>query len=139
MPIIKSDEIRELLKDVKNIAVVGYSHKPDRPSYGVFHALRGFGYNVYAVNPELTHYSTEETPIYESLADVPAPIDIVDVFRRSEHVPPVVEDAIKVGAKAVWLQLGIVNDQAMARAEEAGLKAVQNRCLKVEHIRLMEG
>ncbi len=95
--------------------------------------LESVGYEIYRVNPTVTN---AEVPVYPTLADVPVPIDVVDVFRRAEDVPEVVEAAIQVGAKAVWMQLGIVNEDAARRAEEAGLTVVMDRCLKVEHNRL---
>jgi uncharacterized protein len=136
MPLTSQEDIRRLLEQAKTIAVVGYSNKPDRPSYQIAEALKSFGYQVYAVNPTLQSRSTPEQPIYASLADVPVKIDIVDIFRRSDAVAPAVEDAIGVGAKAVWMQLGIVNEEAAARAEAAGLSVVMDRCIKVEHRRL---
>lgn len=128
-------EIRELLEASKTVAVVGYSNKSDRPSNEVAHALIRAGYEVYAVNPTIK--TPDDLTIYPTLADVPVKIDIVDVFRRAEDVPEVVEAAIAVGAKAVWMQLGIVNEEAAKRASEAGLKVVMDHCLKVEHRRLM--
>ncbi|MCC7446797.1 MAG: CoA-binding protein [Anaerolineae bacterium] len=135
MPVIRDEDIRRILEQSKTIAVVGYSNKPDRASNEVAHALECFGYEIYPVNPTLN--STPERRIYASLADVPVPIDIVDVFRRAEDVPPVVEAAIAVKAKVVWMQLGIVNEEAARRAEEAGLIVVMDRCLKVDHMQLM--
>jgi predicted CoA-binding protein len=117
------------------VAVVGYSNKPDRPSHEVTEALKAAGYDVYPVNPTLP--STETERIYATLNDIPALIDIVDIFRRPEDVPEVVEAAIAVGAKAVWMQLGIVNEAAAKRAEEAGLTVVMDRCMKVERRRLL--
>jgi hypothetical protein len=126
--------ITTLLEHTRTIAVVGYSDNPSKPSHSVAHALRRAGYEVYFVNPTLE--SNDERDIYASVADIPAQIDIVDIFRRPEFVLPVVEDAISAGAKAVWMQLGIVNEEAALRAESVGLKVVMNRCLIVEHRRL---
>jgi uncharacterized protein len=135
MVLQRDNEIRGLLERTKTIAVVGYSPKPDRPSHGVAKAMMRFGYDVYLVNP--TAKSTDEERIYATLAEVPVPIDIVDIFRRAEYIPEVVEEAIKVGAKAIWMQQGIVNEEAAARAESAGLKVVMDRCIKVDHAVLM--
>lgn len=134
MPLSNDSEIKALLENAKHVAVVGYSTDPTRPSYQIAHRLTDFGYQMSPVNPMAQ--STPEQTIYPSLADVPGPIDIVDIFRRSEAVPEVVEEAIRVGAKAIWMQLGIENEAAAQRAEEAGLKVVMNRCIKVEHMRL---
>jgi len=137
MPVTRDEDIRRILEQSKTIAVVGYSNKPHRASNEVAHALERFGYEIYPVNPTLA--STPERRIYASLADVPVPIDIVDVFRRAEDVPPVVEAAIAAKAKVVWMQLGIVNEEAARRAEAAGLTVVMDRCLKVDHMMLMRG
>jgi predicted CoA-binding protein len=129
--------IRDLLEDARVIAVVGHSDRPERESYRIGLYLRRAGYRVYAVNPTLTAVLGE--PVYPDLASVPEPIDIVDVFRRSEHVPGIVDDAIAVGAKAIWLQLGIAHAQAVQRAVAAGLTVVTDRCIMVEHQRLFMG
>jgi predicted CoA-binding protein len=131
MPLKQASEIREVLEQAKTIAVVGY--KPGRPSYGVAHALRSLGYDVYFVNPTLT--STPETQIYARVTDIPVPIDIVNIFRRPDLVMPIVQDAITAGAKVIWMQLGIVNEEAARAAEEAGLKVIMDRCSKVEYMR----
>ncbi len=135
MPLTSDADLRALLDSTKTIAVVGYSDDPNRASHEVAEALRGFGYTVYPVNPALK--SMPDVTVYASLADVPQPVDVVDVFRRPEFLPGVVEEAIAIGAKAVWMQLGIVNAEAAARAEAAGLKVVMDHCMKVEHHRLM--
>ena len=127
--------LKTLLANAKIIAVVGLTDKPDRASYGVAQYMQRAGYKIIPVNPQLKGPVLGEQPV-ASLHDITEPIDIVDIFRRSEDVPPVVADAIAVGAKAVWLQLGIVNDAAVAEAEAAGLDVVQDKCLKVEHARL---
>jgi predicted CoA-binding protein len=137
MPVTRDEDIRRILEQSKTIAVVGYSNKPHRASNEVAHALERFGYEIYPVNPTLV--STPERRIYASLAEVPVPIDIVDVFRRAEDVPPVVDAAIAAKAKVVWMQLRIVNEEAARRAEEAGLTVVMDRCLKVDHMLLMRG
>ena len=128
-------QMKELLANAKTIAVVGLSDKPDRASYGVAQYLQRAGYKIIPVNPQLKAPVLGEQPV-ASLHDITEPIDIVDIFRRAEDVPPVVDDAIAVGAKAVWLQLGIVNEQSAAAAHAAGLDVVMDKCLKVEHMHL---
>ncbi len=128
------DRAMELIRDAKTIAVVGVSAKPDRPSHDVARYLIEHGYTVYLVNP--TETEVLGRPVYASVADLPEPVDIVDVFRRPGDVPPVVEDAIAARAKTVWMQLGIVNEDAAARARDAGLEVVMDRCTKIEHARL---
>jgi predicted CoA-binding protein len=134
MPLTTDSEIKALLENAKHVAVVGYSTDETRPSHQIAHRLVTFGYQMSPINP--TAKSTPDLTIYPSLEAAPQPIDIVDIFRRSDAVPEVVEEAIKVGAKAIWMQLGIENEAAAKRAEEAGLKVVMNRCIKVEHLRL---
>lgn len=134
MALTNDADIKRLLQETKTIAVVGWSNKPRRPSNEVAAMLESAGYQVYRVNPTI---KDADVPVYASLADVPAPIDVVDVFRRAEDVPEVVEAAIAVGAKAVWMQLGIVNEEAARRAEEAGLTVVMDRCMKIEYNRLL--
>ena len=124
----------ELIRDAKTIAVVGVSSRPDRASNEVAKYLIDAGYTVYLVNP--TETEIFGMPVYDSVAEVPEPVDIVDIFRRPEDVPPVVADAIASGAKAVWMQLGIVNEAAAQKARDAGVIVIQDRCLKVEHRRL---
>lgn len=126
--------LQDLLTNARVIAVVGHSDNPDRTSYRIAGYLRRAGYTVYPVNPTVAEIDGEKS--YASLADVPEPIDIVDVFRRSEFLPGVVEDAIAVGAKAVWSQLGVYDEGAEQRALDAGLNVIMNRCIKVEHARL---
>ncbi|MFD3166023.1 MULTISPECIES: CoA-binding protein [Herpetosiphon] len=126
-------DIKQLLSNAKTIAVVGLSNKPDRASYGVAEYMQRAGYRIIPVNPVLTEPVLGEQPV-ASLSDIKEPIDIVDIFRRAEDVPPVVEEAIAVGAKAIWMQLGIVNQEAAAAAEAAGLEVVMDKCIKVEHM-----
>ena len=121
----------ELLRDAKTIAVVGVSSRPDRPSNEVARYLIDAGYTVYLVNP--TESEIFGQPVYASVRDLPETIDIVDIFRRPADVPPVVEDAIAAGARTVWMQLGIVNEEAASRARGAGLEVVMDRCTKIEH------
>lgn len=126
-------DIKQLLSNAKTIAVVGLSNKPDRASYGVAEYMQRAGYKIIPVNPVLKEPVLGEQPV-ASLSDIKEPIDIVDIFRRAEDVPPVVEEAIAVGAKAIWMQLGIVNQEAAAAAEAAGLEVVMDKCIKVEHM-----
>lgn len=131
---MSTDTIIKQILDYKTIAMVGLSPKPERPSYGVAQYMLEHGYIIIPVNPG--HEEILGQTSYPSLADIPVPVDIVDVFRRPEHTVPVAEDAVAMGAKAFWLQLGIVNDQALQVAEKGGLLTVQNRCIKIEHARL---
>ncbi|MSQ41690.1 MAG: CoA-binding protein [Dehalococcoidia bacterium] len=123
------------MRDARTIAVVGVSDDPRRDSHDVARYLIEAGYVVYLVNPTLTQPLLGR-PVYASVRELPEPVDIVDVFRRSEFVGPVVEDAIVAGARAVWMQLGIENEQAAERARRAGMEVVMDRCTKVEHRRL---
>ncbi len=123
--------IPDILKQSKTIAVVGLSANPERPSYDVASYLKSKGYRIIPVNPTITEALGEKS--YPDLKSVPEKIDVVDVFRRSEDVPPVVDYAIKGGAKVVWMQEGIVNEQAAKKAQQAGLDVVMDRCMKVEH------
>jgi predicted CoA-binding protein len=127
------DEVRELLKKVHTIAVVGLSDKPERDSYRVAAYLKSQGYRVIPVNPAVTEVLGEKA--YARLRDVPEKIDLVDVFRKPEAVPDVVDEAIAVGAKAVWMQEGIVHNAAADKARAAGLQVVMNRCILKEHRR----
>jgi len=135
MPLTQDSEIKQLLENTKTVAVVGYSNKPDRPSNDIAHTLKKRGFEIYLVNPILA--DTKDEKIYASLADIPVPVDVVDVFRKPEDVPQVVEEAIAIGAKAVWMQLGIVNEEAAKRAEDAGFKVVMDHCMKEESGRLL--
>ena len=128
-----ADAILELLKKCKTIAVVGLSSNPMRPSYGVTEYMQAAGYRIVPVNPNETEVLGEKS--YARLEDVPEKIDIVNVFRRAEDVPPVVDSAIRVGAKVVWMQLGIENEEAAEKARAAGLVAIEDACILVEHRR----
>jgi uncharacterized protein len=135
--VMPSDEqIRELLTEARTIAVVGLSANPARPSHGVASFLQRRGYRVIPVNPNLDGPVLGEEP-YASLRDVPFRVDIVDIFRRSEFVAAVVDDAIAVGARAVWMQLDVIDQAAAARAAASGLAVVMDRCIAVEHGRLL--
>ena len=136
MPLTRDEDIAELLTNARNIAVVGLSDRPDRPSYGVAAALQRHGYRILPVNPQITGERVHGEYVWRDLSQLGVPIDIVDIFRRPMAAGEAVDEAIAVGAKAVWLQLGIVNDEATARAEAAGLKVVQDKCIKIEVMRL---
>jgi len=129
------DELSALLSSSRTIAVVGLSDKPDRPSYGVAAYLRAAGYRIIPVNPHLTEWQGERA--YPTVSAIPERVDIVDIFRRSEFVPEAVADAIASGAHTVWMQLGVINEIAAHRAHEAGLTVVMDRCMAVEHRRLL--
>jgi uncharacterized protein len=128
-----ADPILEILKTYKTMAVVGLSSNPERASYGVTEYMQSVGYKIIPVNPNEAEVLGEKS--YARLEDVPEKIEIVDVFRRAEDVPPVVESAIRVGAKVLWMQLGIENAEAAERARAAGLIVVEDACILVEHRR----
>ncbi|AWI76029.1 CoA-binding protein [Parazoarcus communis] len=130
-------ELKQLLESTRTIAVVGISPKPERASHEVALYLQHHGYTIIPVNPVCDEVLGLKC--YPSLREVPVKIDVVDVFRRSEEVMPVVEDAIAIGARAVWLQLDVIAPEAIARAEAAGLSTVMDRCTKIEHRRLLTG
>ena len=132
MPLTTDAEIDELLKSARTIAVVGASDRPDRASYGVMRFVQDRGYRTIPVNPRITGEHIHGEYVWRELAQIGEPIDIVDIFRRSDDVGPVVDEAIAVGAKAIWMQLGIANAEAAAKAEAAGLKVVEDKCLKIE-------
>jgi predicted CoA-binding protein len=132
-------EVRELLASAKVIAVVGLSANADRPSNQIAWYLHHHGYELYGVNPECDQDDVFGVPVLASLDEVPKPIDIVDVFRRAEHTPEVAQAAVAVGARALWLQLGIRSPQSRAIAEAAGLPYIEDACIKVEHSRLLPG
>ncbi|SRR6266704_4466305 len=125
------DPITKILRESKTIAVVGLSSNPMRPSHGVTEYMQEAGYRIIPVNPNETEVLGERS--YARLEDVPEKIDIVNVFRRAEEVPPVVESAIRIGAKVVWMQLGIENHEAAEQARSAGLVAIEDACIFVEH------
>lgn len=129
-----SEEVAKLLKNAKTIAVVGLSPKPERPSYEVAQYLQDHGYRIIPVNPGQRVILSEK--VYASLLEIPEPVDIVDVFRTPDAVPEIVEQAIQIKAKALWLQLGIVNNEAAEKARRAGLIVVQNKCMTIEHLSL---
>ena len=132
MPVSGQDPITELLKQAKAIAVVGLSNSPLRPSYGVSAYMQGQGYRIIPVNPNLHDAVLGEEP-YASLRDVSESIDVVNIFRRSEFVPEVVDQAIQLGVPAIWMQEGVIHEAAAAKARKAGLFVVMDRCILKEH------
>jgi predicted CoA-binding protein len=128
--------LREILRTVKTIAMVGASTNWNRPSYFVFKYLQGKGYRMIPVNPGSAGETLLGETVRATLADLPGPVDMVDIFRKSEVAGAITDDAIAIGAKVVWMQLGVRDDAAAARAEEAGLKVVMDRCPKIEYGRL---
>jgi len=136
MPLTSDQDIAALLKGAKLIAMVGASDRPDRPSYGVMRFLLSHGYRVIPVNPQLAGEAIQGQPVLATLDEIVEPIDIVDIFRNSAAARAAIDDAISAGAKAVWTQLGVFNDEGVARAEAAGLKVVVNRCPAIEIPRL---
>lgn len=127
-----TEPIDKILEEARTIAVVGFSSNPQKAGYYVPAYLKRQGYTIYAVNPNVTQ-GLDGDPAFYSLADVPTPVDLVLIFQRSENVPPFVDQAIEIGAKAVWMQLGIANEQAAEKAVGSGLDVVQNACMLVEH------
>ena len=136
MPLTSAEDIAELLRNSRTIAMVGASDRPDRPSYGVMKFLQSHGYRVMPVNPQIAGQHVHGEFVWRELAEIGEPIDIVDIFRRPQAAGEAVDQAIFAGAKAVWLQLGIVNEEAAERAEQAGLQVVMDRCIKIEIMRL---
>ena len=136
MPLTSDQDLTELLQGARTIALVGASDRPDRASYGVMKFLQDHGYRVFPINPRITGEHVHGEFIWRELAQIGEPIDIVDIFMRSENVGPIVDDAIAVGAKAIWMQLGVIDEAAAARAEAAGLKVVMDHCPKIEIGRL---
>ena len=125
-----------MLHRARTVAVVGLSDRPYRTSHAIAGALQGFGFEIFPVNPNLRSPVLGEEP-YESVAEIPTPVDIVDVFRRSEKVMPVAEDAVAAGAKVLWMQSGVINEEAAAYATEHGLTVVMDRCIKVDYATLV--
>lgn len=128
-----NQNIPGILEKHKRIAVVGLSDNPARPSHGVARVMQMSGYQVIPVNPTVEEALGEKS--YASLLDVPGEIDLVDIFRRPEHVDEIVDQAIQKGAKAVWMQLGVVNNAAAQKALQAGLEVVMDRCWKIEYLK----
>ncbi len=131
-----ADQIRALLREVKTIAVLGLSDNPARPSWRVAHAMQGFGYRIVPVRPGQTNVLGEQA--YAKLADLPETPDLVDVFRAPEHVPGIVDECIAGGVKRLWLQEGVVNEEAAEKARAAGITVVMDRCIWKEYVALMK-
>lgn len=136
-PLSYSDnDLRDILQSVRTIAVVGASANPHRPSHFVTEYMNEKGYRTIPVNPGLAGQTLLGEMVYADLASIPGPVDMVQIFRHSEAVPPIVEDAIAISAKVVWMQLGVRHDTAAAKAQAAGLRVVMDRCTKIEFSRL---
>ncbi|OYY89364.1 MAG: CoA-binding protein [Sphingomonas sp. 28-66-16] len=136
MPLTTDADLRRLLESVRTIAMVGASDRPERPSYEVMATLQAHGYRVIPVNPQITGEHLHGEFIFRDLAQLGDPIDMVDIFRKSAAAGAVVDQAIAIGAKAVWMQLGVIDEAAAARAEAAGLQVVMDRCPAIELRRL---
>jgi len=136
MPLTDDAAIKTLLETARTIALVGASDRPDRPSYRVMATLQTHGYRVIPVHPQITGEHLHGEFVFRDLDQLGDPIDIVDIFRRSDAVGPIVDQAIAIGAKAVWMQLGVIDEAAAARAEAAGLQVVMDRCPAIEIPRL---
>jgi len=134
MRITQDDDMRHLLREMKVFALVGLSSNPERPSHKVAKYLMAHGYTVIPVNPVETEILGQKC--YARLADIPQPVDVVDCFRKSSDIPPLAQDAIDIGAKVLWMQLEVINEEAAAKANAAGLNVVMDRCPKIEHARL---
>ena len=135
--IIDSNKLRRILKENHRIAVVGLSANPMRPSYFAAKYLKDHGYEIVPVNPNYREILGEKC--YPDLSSVPGKVDVVDLFQKPEQVPPFVDQAIAIGAKVVWMQLGLAENQSARRARDAGLKVVMNKCSKIEHSRYFPG
>ena len=132
MPLTRDEDIAELLTSARTIAMVGASDRPDRASHGVTKFLQSRGYRVFPVNPQITGEHVHGEFVWRELAQIGEPIDIVDIFRRPQAAGEAVDEAIAVGAKAVWMQLGVIDHPAARRARAAGLDVVMDRCPKIE-------
>ena len=129
-------EIKHLLEESRNVAVVGLSDKPYRTSHAIARILQRVGYKIFPVNPNLKGPVLDEEP-YATVEEIPERVDIVNVFRRSEKVSPVARDAVAAGAKVLWMQMGVINEEAAQYAEEHGLTVVMDRCIKVDYASLV--
>ncbi|PXA84603.1 CoA-binding protein [Nostoc sp. 3335mG] len=136
MPLTSDADIARLLRETRTVALVGISDRATRPSYGVMRFLQDHGYRVFPVNPQITGEHVHGEYVWRELSQIGEPIDLVDIFRNSEAAGEAVDQAIAAGAKAVWMQLGVINEAAAARAEAAGLKVVMDRCPAIEIPRL---
>jgi len=139
MPVINSDqEIKEILKTQKRVAVVGISPDPSRPSYFVSEVLKRYGFKLFFVNPKYSDQEILGEKVYRSILDIPDEIDIVDVFRRPVDVPPIAQQAEKKGFKTFWFQPGTVNEDVVKELSQKGYNVIADRCMKVEAVRLLE-
>jgi predicted CoA-binding protein len=136
MPLTRDEDLYDLLASTRTIAMIGASDRPDRPSYRVMKFLQNHGYRVIPVNPQITGEHVHGEYVWRELSQIGEPIDLVDIFRRPQAAGEAVDEAIAAGARAVWLQIGVINEEAAARAEAAGLKVVMDRCPKIEIPRL---
>ena len=136
MPLTRDEDIAQLLRETRTIALIGASDNPGRASYGVMKFLQGQGYRVIPVNPTITGEHVHGEFVWRELKQIGEPIDLVDIFRNSDAAAAAVDDAIAAGAKAVWMQLGVINEAAAAKAEAAGLKVVMDKCPKIEIARM---
>jgi hypothetical protein len=136
MPLTTDVEIHDLLSRTRTIAMIGASDRPDRPSFGVMRFLQEWGYRVIPVNPQITGEHVHGEYVWRELSQIGEPIDMVDIFRRPQAAGDAVDEAIAAGAKSVWLQIGVINHEAAARAEAAGLEVVMDRCPKIDLPRL---
>lgn len=134
---VADEQLREILRAAKTVAVVGISTDSSRASFGVSRYMQRSGYRILPVNPNITHVHGEQA--YASLDGLPEAPDVINVFRRSEHIAGLVESAIASSAKLFWTQLGVRDDEAAARLEAAGMTVIQDRCLMIEHLRLLGG
>ena len=132
---LPDEQLRQLLQNTRSIAIVGLSANESRPSYGVAKYLQQHGYHIIPVNPAYDEVLGQKC--YPDLRSIPEAVDMVDVFRKPEDVLPLVADAAAIGAKSFWMQLGVINQEAARQAETAGLKVVMDRCVKIEHARLL--
>jgi predicted CoA-binding protein len=131
------DQILRVLQTYQKVAIVGLSANPNRPSYFAATYLKDYGYEITPVNP--AYDEVIGFKCYPSLAEVPGPLEVVDIFRKPGDVPPIVDEAIRLGAKVIWLQLGVIHEEAAAKAKAAGLEVVMDRCMKIEHARFHGG
>ena len=136
MPLTADADIAQLLRETRTIALVGASDRPDRPSYNVMRVLQDWGYRVLPVNPQITGEHVHGEYVWRELGQIGEPIDMVDIFRRPIAAGEAVDEAIAAGAKSVWMQIGVINHEAAARAEAAGLKVVMDRCPAIDLPRL---
>ena len=136
MPLTRDEDLYDLLASTRTIAMIGASDRPDRPSYGVMRFLQQHGYRVFPVNPQITGEHVHGEYVWRELSQIGEPIDLVDIFRRPLAAGEAVDEAIAAGAKAVWLQIGVINHEAATRAEAAGLQVVMDRCPKIDIPRL---